>query len=131
MKCRRVACEIRARYFKPQGIPLRLLDEIELSLDELEAMRLTDVEDLYQADAAARMGVSRQTLGNIVAKAHKKVARALLGGHALRIGAVDGPVAMCAQEGECARETECEGKAARMRETSSSCGLPTPEKEHQ
>ena len=68
------------------------LDEIALSLDEVEAMRLTDIEDLYQADAAQRMGVSRQTLGNILARAHKKVATALMEGKALRISIADGTI---------------------------------------
>ena len=85
LKCRRVACDVPARYFKPQGIPLCALEEIELALDEVEAMRLTDVDGLYQAEAAKRMGVSRQTLGAIVARAHEKVARAILEGKALRI----------------------------------------------
>ncbi|MFZ4538871.1 DUF134 domain-containing protein [Propionivibrio sp.] len=85
MICRKVACDVTAVYFKPQGIPMRYLEEIELELDEVEALRLADIEDLYQADAAARMGVSRQTFGNIIARAHKKVATALLGGMALRI----------------------------------------------
>jgi predicted DNA-binding protein (UPF0251 family) len=85
MKCRRVSCAVPARYYKPQGVPLCELEEVELALDEVEAMRLTDIEDLYQADAAQRMGVSRQTLGNIIARAHKKVAIALLEGKALRI----------------------------------------------
>lgn len=89
VKCRRVGCDLPARYFKPQGIPLCELEEIELALDEVEAMRLTDVEDLYQADAAERMGISRQTLGNIVARAHKKVARAILEGKALRVSGPD------------------------------------------
>ena len=84
-KCRIIACHIPVRYFKPQGIPLHFLEEIELALDEIEAMRLTDIEGLYQVDAAARMGISRQTLGNILARAHKKVATALLEGKALRI----------------------------------------------
>ncbi len=91
LKCRRVACDVPARYFKPQGIPLYALEEIELALDEVEAMRLTDIEDLYQAEAAERMGVSRQTLGNIIARAHKKVALAILQGKALRISAVGVP----------------------------------------
>ncbi len=85
LKCRRVACDIPARYFKPQGIPMYALEEIELAQDEVEAMRLTDIEDLYQAEAAERMGVSRQTLGNIIARAHKKVALAIMQGKALRI----------------------------------------------
>jgi predicted DNA-binding protein (UPF0251 family) len=79
---------VTVAYFKPQGIPMRDLEEIELELDEIEALRLADLEDLYQADAAAKMGVSRQTFGNIIARAHKKVAAALLGGKALRIATV-------------------------------------------
>lgn len=85
MKCRTVECDIAASYFKPQGIPMRDLDEVALELDEIEAIRLADLEELYQADAAAKMGVSRQTFGNIIARAHKKVATALLHGKALRI----------------------------------------------
>ena len=85
MICRKVSGEVAARYFKPQGIPMRLLEEVELELDEIEAIRLADLEGLYQVDAAASMGVSRQTFGNIIARAHKKVATALLCGKALRI----------------------------------------------
>ena len=84
MKCRTVECAISAAYFKPQGIP-RDLEEVALELDEIEAIRLADLEELYQVDAAAKMGVSRQTFGNIIARAHKKVATALLHGKALRI----------------------------------------------
>lgn len=87
MICRKVSCDVTAKYFKPQGIPMRFLEEIALELDEIEAIRLADLEGLYQVDAAARMGVSRQTFGNIIARAHKKVATALLGGKALRIAA--------------------------------------------
>lgn len=85
MICRKVSCDVTAKYFKPQGIPMRFLEEVALELDEIEAIRLADLEGLYQVDAAARMGVSRQTFGNIIARAHKKVATALLGGKALRI----------------------------------------------
>ena len=84
-KCRHIGADITAYYFKPQGIPLRDLEEISLDLDEVEAIRLADLEALYQIDAAARMGVSRQTFGNIIARAHKKIATALLQGKALRI----------------------------------------------
>ncbi|MFB0934811.1 MAG: DUF134 domain-containing protein [Propionivibrio sp.] len=105
LKCRRVACEIPVRYFKPQGIPMYALEEIELALDEVEAMRLTDVEDLYQAEAAERMGVSRQTLGNIIARAHKKVALAIMQGKALRISGVCTPEVVAAATAE-AESTE-------------------------
>ena len=85
IKQRCISCVPVASYFKPVGIPLRDLDEIVLAMDELEAMRLTDLEGLYQADAAEKMGVSRQTIGNILNSVHRKVADALLNGKALRI----------------------------------------------
>ena len=85
-KCRDVSCDVAANYFKPLGIPLAHLEETELHMDELEALRLADMEGLYHADAALRMGISRQTFGNIVARARKKVATAILQGQALKIG---------------------------------------------
>jgi len=54
-------------------------------LDELEAVRLADFAELYQEDAARKMNVSRQTFGNIIKSAHKKIADALLQGKALKI----------------------------------------------
>lgn len=101
VKNRRISCVPAAAYFKPVGIPLRELEEIVLGLDELEAMRLTDLEGLYQADAAEQMGVSRQTIGNILNSAHRKLAEALLKGKALRIGPhQDGePVSDCLPKG--------------------------------
>ena len=86
LKNRRVHCVPVASYYKPVGIPLRELEEVALGLDELEAMRLTDLDGLQQQAAAERMGVSRQTLGNILNSAHRKLADALLNGKALRIG---------------------------------------------
>lgn len=56
-----------------------------MTLDELEALRLADLDGLYQETAAARMGVSRQTFGNIIERAHRKVADALVNAKALRI----------------------------------------------
>jgi predicted DNA-binding protein (UPF0251 family) len=72
-------------HFKPQGIPLRMLETIELATDELEAVRLTDLEGLYQEQAAEQMGVSRQTLGLILKRAHKKIAEALIQGKAIQL----------------------------------------------
>jgi predicted DNA-binding protein (UPF0251 family) len=71
--------------FKPAGIPQRELEEVVLTLDEMEAIRLADMEGKYQEDAAKLMGVSRQTFGNIIASARKKVADVLVNGKALRI----------------------------------------------
>jgi uncharacterized protein len=72
-------------YYKPAGIPLRDLEEVELAADELEALRLADAEGLYHTEAAKLMGVSRQTFDRIVKKARMNVASALCGGKALRI----------------------------------------------
>lgn len=85
VKCRTICCQPVARLFKPQCVSLQDLEEIVLGLDEIEAMRLADLEGLYHGDAAMGMGISRQTFGRILAQARKKVARALLGGRALRI----------------------------------------------
>ena len=77
-------------YFKPAGTPMRMLEEISLTLDEFEAVRLADLEGLYQEQAALKMGVSRPTFSRIVESARKKIAEALVHGKALRIGG--GPV---------------------------------------
>ncbi|MDD3804414.1 MAG: DUF134 domain-containing protein [bacterium] len=74
-----------ATYFKPSGVPRRILEEVNLEPDELEAVRLADFEGLYQEDAAKRMNVSRQTFGNILVSAHKKIADAIVRGKVLRI----------------------------------------------
>ena len=71
--------------FKPNGIPLSMLSSIDLSVAELEALRLADLESMYQDAAAEEMGVSRQTFGNIIKSARKKVADAIINGKALKI----------------------------------------------
>lgn len=83
--CRRVAMLPHAAYYKPRGVPLSMLQCIELAVDELEALRLADLEGLYQEEAAQRMNVSRQTFGRIIESAHRKVADALVHGKALSI----------------------------------------------
>jgi uncharacterized protein len=83
--CRRVGCLPGSRYFKPKGIPLSVLEEINLTIDEFEAIRLADLEGLYQDRAAEKMNVSRQTFGRIIASGHKKVAEALVKAKALKI----------------------------------------------
>lgn len=83
-KTRRIYGDFEAEYFKPRGRRMAELEEIFLEADELEALRLADLEDRYQNDAADLMGVSRQTFGNIVKRAHRKVADALINGKAIR-----------------------------------------------
>ncbi len=72
-------------WFKPAGVPMRCLDEVQLTVDEVEALRLGDLEGLYQAKAAEQMGVSRSTISRILASARKKVAEALVHGKAIRV----------------------------------------------
>lgn len=84
-KFRRVAGLPQASYFKPQGIPLRDLNESILSVEGLEAIRLADREGLNMEEAAAHMGISRHTFGRILREAHRNIAAALLDGLALRI----------------------------------------------
>jgi predicted DNA-binding protein (UPF0251 family) len=74
-----------SNYFKPRGIPLSMLEEVVLTVDEFEAIRLADLESLYQEQAAKKMNVSRQTFGRIIESARKKVAEAVVKGKALKI----------------------------------------------
>jgi len=70
-------------------------------VDELEAVRLADFEGLYQEDAAERMKVSRQTFGNIIISAHKKIADALIHGKVLKIEGGTVEVSGDADESNC------------------------------
>jgi uncharacterized protein len=83
--CRRVTGVPACKIFKPAGVPAMLLEEVVLSLDEFEAIRLADLEGLYHEQAAQRMNISRQTFGRIVEEARGKIARVLVEGLALRI----------------------------------------------
>lgn len=82
-KVRSVQGGPQATYFKPRGIPARTLQTVVLGLDELEAIRLADLEGLYQEEGAARMQISRPTFGRLLAQARAKVADALFHGKAL------------------------------------------------
>src|SRR4030042_1544862 len=72
-------------YFKPARIPMSELEEVHLTVEELEAIRLRDIEDLDQEGCAAKMNVSRATFQRVLASARKKIADALLNGKAIRI----------------------------------------------
>ena len=84
-RCRYVNQLPGSTYFKPRGVPMSQLDEIVVTVDELEALRLADLDGLYQEQAARQMKVSRQTFGRIVSSARRKVAKALVEGAALKI----------------------------------------------
>ena len=84
-KCRRVGSVPGTTFFKPAGIPMHSLQEVRLSLEEAEALRLKEIEGLDQEAASTRMNVSRPTFQRVLASARRKVADAVLNARALRI----------------------------------------------
>ncbi len=72
-------------YYKPRAVPLSQLEEVIVTFDEYEAVRLADLEGLYHEEAASRMKISRPTFGRIIESARKKIADALINGKAIRI----------------------------------------------
>jgi len=89
-KLRTISCVAQGRGFKPVGRPAAELEVETLRIDELEALRLADLEGLYQEAAAERMGVSRPTFARILDRARSAVARALVEERLLIVG--EGPV---------------------------------------
>ncbi|MBD3209910.1 DUF134 domain-containing protein [Candidatus Micrarchaeota archaeon] len=84
-KSKRVHAEPEVTYFKPRGIPLRELEEVEITLGEFEAIRLNDLENMKQTEVAKEMGISQPTLHRLLQNAHEKIARALSEGKAIKI----------------------------------------------
>lgn len=84
-RLRRIGCTPAANYYKPQGIPMRELQELVLPLENFEALRLVDSMGMDQEQAASEMDVSKPTLCRMLAEARKIVASALTEGCALRI----------------------------------------------
>lgn len=72
-------------YFKPQGVPLSTLEHVYLGIDELEAVRLADEENLSQEQGAEQMNISRATFGRVLSQARQKIADALINGKAIQI----------------------------------------------
>jgi uncharacterized protein len=83
--CRQIGDMPGKTCFHPEGTAYSRCGEVLLTLDEYEAIRLADLEGLYQEQAAARMNISRQTFGRIVEAARRKVADVLVHGKTLRI----------------------------------------------
>ena len=82
---RRVSGEPDCSYFKPRGIGLRELEEVSLNVEELEAIRLKDFENMDQINAAKKMDVSQPTFHRILVDARKKIAESLVLGKAIKI----------------------------------------------
>ncbi|MFA5406574.1 MAG: DUF134 domain-containing protein [Candidatus Nanoarchaeia archaeon] len=82
---RRVRFNPDVTYYKPAGVPMRLLEEVIIKIDEAEALRLCDVEGLKQDEAAKRMGVSQSTLFRMLSSGREKLASAIIKGKAIKI----------------------------------------------
>lgn len=85
VKRRHIRMRPPVEYFKPRGIPLRMMDESVFNMEEIEAIRLRDYEELQQEECAKRMNISRPTFHRVLKNARKKVADALINGKAIRI----------------------------------------------
>ena len=105
--CKRfVGWQPRVALFKPAGIPAGELELVVLSLDEVEALRLADLNGLYQEQAAPKMAVSRSAYARILESARRKIADALIHGKSLRFGG--GPVRSGpGRAGVCPRDCPC------------------------
>jgi len=85
--CRRYNAD---RVYKPQGIPLRDIETIEITLDQFEAIRLCDIERMDQEEAGQEMGVSRGTIQRMLYTARSEIASAILNNHAIIINLKQG-----------------------------------------
>jgi len=83
--CRRIRFNPNITYFKPQGVPMRFLEVIELTTEEVEALRLRNIKDLEQEEAAKKMNTSQSTYQRILSSAYKKITEALIEGKAIKI----------------------------------------------
>ena len=82
---RKVNFDPNVTYFKPRGVPIRYLKVTKLTLEELEALRLKNVENLDQQECAKRMHTSQSTFQRILSSAYKKISIALINGEAIEI----------------------------------------------
>ncbi len=94
VKWRRVALLPRVFYFRPAAVPLHMLEEICLSVEEVEALRLKDLEGLEQEECAKEMNISRQTFQRVLGSARQKIADALVKGKAIKVGGGDFEMAL-------------------------------------
>ena len=104
VKIRKVEVFPVETYFKPLGKKKCECEEVTLKIEELEAVRLKDLEDLSQEEGAQRMGVSRQTYQNILDDARRKITLALVEGRAIHICGGDYTSKHCLYECQACQE---------------------------
>jgi len=126
-KWRRVALIPEANYFKPAGVPLRVLEEVCLSVEEAEAIRLKDLEGLEQEECAQMMRISRPTFHRVLESARSKLADALINGKAIKIEGGSFEMAMrrfkCGNDGQ-EWEVPFETMVARLPQVCPQCNSP-------
>ena len=83
--CRKIRFNPNVTYFKPQGVPMRYLEIVELTLEEAEALRLKNIENLEQTECAKKINTSQSTFQRILSSAYKKISVAVIEGKAIRI----------------------------------------------
>jgi predicted DNA-binding protein (UPF0251 family) len=83
--CRRIRFNPNVSYFKPQGIPLGFLEVVNLTLEEVEALRLKNIKGLDQIECAKKMNTSQSTFQRILSSAYKKISDAIINGKAIKI----------------------------------------------
>jgi len=83
--CRRIRFNPNVTYFKPQGVPMRFLEVIELTTEEAEALRLRNMKNLEQIECAKLMKTSQSTFQRILSSAYKKITEAIIEGKAIKI----------------------------------------------
>lgn len=82
---RKVCFNPEVTYFKPRGVPMSMLDIVELTLEETEALRLKNVEQLSQNECAEKMNTSQSTFQRILSGAYNKISDAIINGKAIEI----------------------------------------------
>ena len=83
--CRRIRHRPGCTYFKPAGVGVRELDEVVLTFDEHEAIRLIDLEEVEQGKAGVQMKISQPTLSRLLKSARRKISEAIVKGKAIKI----------------------------------------------
>ena len=83
--CRRIRFNPSITYFKPRGVPMRNLEMVELTTEEVEALRLKNQKDLKQIECAKKMKTSQSTFQRILSSAYDKITEALVEGKAIKI----------------------------------------------
>lgn len=82
---RRICFNPDVTYFKPRGVPISTLDIVELSIEEVEALRLKNVEQFSQIECAEKMNTSQSTFQRILSSAYNKISDAIVNGKSIEI----------------------------------------------